>query len=673
MAVESTMMELFLLLAATLVVLLISSKIHLPTIIGFFVTGILIGPSCLHLFTYEQVSLVAEFGLILLMFTIGLEISLKNLFAMKRLVLIAGGIQILLTTLLVWLILNIVAGIESGTALLIGFMVASSSTAIVLNLYQNNGQIDTHHGKLILAILISQDIAVIPIMLFLPVIAGINGDIISSLTTLGTDIIVLVVVLGIALMVVPRILDVVAARRNRELFIISVVTICIGVSWILSLANVSISLGAFLAGVAIAGSAYNHEVLGIIMPIRDLMTSVFFISVGMMLSVAFMLSHILLILSLVVLLLLGKTIITTIAGLLAGSPASAAIIGGVGLAHIGEFSFVLGAAGMSLDLLNDTIYQVFLAVAILSMTIAPFAVDAAPQVSRKVIYVSMFKHQRSPDEGEVWKTKNEEEHESVIVVGFGPAGKYVVRALKRVGREYIILEMNPETVANERAKGENIAYGDASLEPILKYAGIEKAKTLVITIPDSATVRGIASSARRMNPRTTIITRTRYTGESPTLFKIGVDEVIADEREAGLAMTRRVFASENVPAEDLDQYVREVRTEIVAEREEAMAQKAEESRLRRISAKLEPIEKTEFVHVPIHPLSDAAGKALSELHLRKQFHVSIVSLRRASGENIITPDGTTILLPHDIVLLSGSHEDITTVQRLFSNKSKPCT
>ncbi|MDE2518136.1 MAG: cation:proton antiporter, partial [Methanocorpusculum sp.] len=161
MAVEATMMGLFLLLAATLVVLLISSRIHLPTIIGFFVTGILIGPSCLHLFTYDQVSLVAEFGLILLMFTIGLEISLKNLLAMKRLVLIAGGVQILLTTFVVWLILN-AAGIASGTALLIGFMVASSSTAIVLNIYQNNGQIDTRHGKLILAFLISLDFAVMP-------------------------------------------------------------------------------------------------------------------------------------------------------------------------------------------------------------------------------------------------------------------------------------------------------------------------------------------------------------------------------------------------------------------------------------------------------------------------------------------------------------------------------
>ncbi|HJK56762.1 MAG TPA: cation:proton antiporter, partial [Methanocorpusculum sp.] len=344
MAVEATMMGLFLLLAATLVVLLISSRIHLPTIIGFFVTGILIGPSCLQLFTYDQVSLVAEFGLILLMFTIGLEISLKNLLAMKRLVLIAGGVQIILTTIVVWAVLMLF-GIPSGTAVLLGFMVASSSTAIVLNIYQSNGQIDTRHGKLILAILICQDIAVIPIMLLLPVIAGVGGDMMSSVMSLGTSLVALVVVLGIALVVVPRILDVVASRRNRELFIISVMTICIGVAWILSLAGVSSSLGAFLAGVAIAGSEYNHEVLGIIMPIRDLMTSVFFISVGMMLSVAFMLENILVILVIVAVLFVGKMVITSAAGLLAGASTGAAVIGGGNLGPNGGVLFFVGNNG----------------------------------------------------------------------------------------------------------------------------------------------------------------------------------------------------------------------------------------------------------------------------------------------------------------------------------------
>lgn len=673
MDAETTMLELFLLLAATLVVLFISSRIYLPTIIGFFVTGILIGPSGLHLFTYEQVSLVAEFGLILLMFTIGLEIPLKNLLEMRRIVLLAGGSQILLTAFFVWLILT-ACGIASGTALLLGLMAAASSTAIVLNIYQNNGQIDTRHGKLILAVLISQDIAVIPIMLLLPLLAGTGGTVVSSLLTLGTDVVALVVVLGIALIVVPRILDVVAAQRKRELFIISVVTICIGVAWILSLVGVSMSLGAFLAGVAIAGSEYNHEVIGIIMPIRDLMTSIFFISVGMMLSLTFMWEHILIIFAIVVVLILGKMVIASAAGILAGSPPSAAVIGGISLAHIGEFSFVLGATGLSLGLLNDNMYQMFLAVAILSMTLAPFVVDAAPEVSRRMMSNPLFWKYSSPSsdgtEAEGAGTEHDVEHEYVIVVGFGPAGKYVVRALKRVGREYIILEMNPQTVAAEKAKGENIVYGDASLEPILRYAGINRAKTLVITIPDSATVRGVASTARRMNPWTTIITRTRYTRESPALFKIGVDEVIADEREAGLAMTRRVFTNENVPATDLDEYVRVVRTEIFAEREEAMAQKAEESRLHRLSATLEHAGKTEFIHMPVDPESEAAGKELSVLHLRKRFHVSVVSLRRESGEVIMTPDGTTVLLPHDMVLLSGSREDVAEVQRVFGKNQE---
>ncbi|MDR3102468.1 MAG: cation:proton antiporter [Methanocalculaceae archaeon] len=670
MAVESPMMGIFFLLVCTLGVLLCSSWVRLPTIIGFFVTGILIGPSVLHLFAQDQVELVAEFGLILLMFTIGLEISLKNLLAMKRFVLIGGSLQILLTALFVWLVL--LSEISSGTALLLGFMVASSSTAIVLNMYQSNGQIDTLHGKLILAILICQDVAVIPIMLILPLITENGRSIMDSLLALGRDIAGLIIVLGVALIVIPRLLDVVASRRNRELFIISVVAICIGVASVLSLVNVSMSLGAFLAGVVIAGTEYNHEVLGIITPIRDLLTGIFFISIGMMLSLTFMQEHILVILIIVGVLIFGKMIIASISGVLAGVSAGAAVIAGLSLAHIGEFSFILGAEGRSQGLLTENSYQVFLAVAILSMTIAPFAVNLAPRVSRLLLCSPVF-HRCCPrlaDANADVETDGTEERESVIVVGFGPAGNYVVRALKRVGREYIILEMNPGTVAAEKMNGENIAYGDASFEPILRYAGLERAKTLVITIPDSSTVRGIVSTARRMNPRTTIITRTRYTGESPTLFRIGVDEVIADEREAGLAMARRVFANENVPAKDLDQYVQEVRSEVFAEREEAMAQIAEESRLRRISAKFGQAPKTEIAHVPVHPSSEVAGKELANLHLRKLFRVSVVSLRRISGEVLLTPDGTTVLLPHDTAILSGRCEDIAAARQAFGKKKE---
>ncbi|MDV0441333.1 cation:proton antiporter [Methanorbis furvi] len=668
MSAETTMMGIFLLLACTLIVLLLSSKINLPTIIGFFVTGIIIGPSGLNLFNYEQVSLVAEFGLILLMFTIGLEISLKKLLEMKKLVLIGGGLQIILTTLFVWVVLS-AFGIPSNTAFLLGLMVSASSTAIVLNIYQNNGQIDTRHGKLLLAILISQDIAVIPIMLMLPMIAGTGAGVMASLFTLGTNMIALLVVMLVALVVVPKILEVVVSRRNRELFIISVMTICIGIAWVLSLADVSMSLGAFLAGVAIAGSEYNHEVIGIIMPIRDMMTGIFFISVGMMLSVAVMMENIVLILILVGLLILAKTVIATAAGWIAGATAGTAIIGGLSLAHIGEFSFVLGSSGLSLGILTDGIYQIFLAVAIISMTIAPFAVNAAPKISQRIVHAathgkggaSISFSTESP------ASKLEEEGGPVIVVGFGPAGRYVVRALKHVGREYIILEMNHETVAEERRNGEHILYGDASLEPVLQHAGIRHTRTLVITISDSSAAESIALMARRLNPWTTIITRARYTTESSTLFKLGVDEVIADEREAGLAMARRVFANENVPAQDLEQYVLDVRGEMFAEREKVLIQKVIDSKVQKISSSLAPSSKSEFVHIAVSPDSEAAGKALADLHLRKRFHVSVVSLHHASGEVILTPDGTKVLMPEDMLVLSGKHEDLERVKEVFGD------
>ncbi|MDV0443590.1 cation:proton antiporter [Methanorbis rubei] len=667
MSAETTMMGIFLLLACTLIVLFLSSKINLPTIIGFFLTGIIIGPSGLNLFDYDQVSLVAEFGLILLMFTIGLEISLKKLLEMKKLVLIGGGLQIILTTIFVWVVLA-AFGIPSNTALLLGLMVSASSTAIVLNIYQNNGQIDTRHGKLLLAILISQDIAVIPIMLMLPMLAGTGESVMESLLMLGTNMIALLIVMLIALVVVPKILEVVVSRRNRELFIISVMTICIGIAWVLSLVDVSMSLGAFLAGVAIAGSEYNHEVIGIIMPIRDMMTGIFFISVGMMLSVAVMMENIVLILVLVGLLILAKTVIATASGWIAGATAGTAIIGGLSLAHIGEFSFVLGSSGLSLGLLTDGIYQIFLAVAIISMTIAPFAVNAAPKISQRIVHAATHGKggaaiSLTPEAA----AKVDEEGGPVIVVGFGPAGRYVVRALKRIGREYIILELNHETVVEERRKGESILYGDASLEPVLHHAGISHTRTLVITISDSSAAESIAVMARRLNPWTTIITRARYTSESSALFKLGADEVIADEREAGLAMARRVFANENVPAQDLEQYVLDVRGEMFAEREKVLLEKVIGNKVQKISSALAPSSKSDFVHIAVRPDSEAAGKALADLHLRKRFHVSVVSLHHASGEVILTPDGTKVLMPEDMLVLSGKREDLERVRAVFGD------
>lgn len=373
------LMAVVIVLACSVGVLFIGKKIHIPFIIGYFLTGIIVGPFGLHLITEEQVSVLAELGVILLMFTIGLEISLKSLLSMKKVVLIGGGLQMIITTFLVWAVLQL-AGFPSNTALFLGMMVSTSSTAIVLNLYQSKGQMATKHGKIALGILIFQDLAVVPMMLLAPILAGpADTDLLASVLNFLIGLAMLGVILIAAIYLVPRFLQRVALTRSNELFIISIVTICLGIAWLMSLNGISLALGAFLAGVAISESDYSHEVVGQILPIRDLLTSFFFVSIGMLLNLSYLGEHLLFILILAAVLIAGKSLITFISVKAIGIAASVSLLSAFGLSQIGEFSFVLGATGYSSGILTDDVYQVFLAVSILTMIMTPTMISIAPR------------------------------------------------------------------------------------------------------------------------------------------------------------------------------------------------------------------------------------------------------------------------------------------------------
>ncbi len=386
MTTETEMiMAIVIVLVCAIAVLFIGKRFRVPLIVGYFLTGIIVGPFGLGLVTEDQVSLLADLGVILLMFTIGLEIPLKELLSMKKMVLIGGGLQLILTTAAVWAIMTAL-GFETNVALFIGFMVSLSSTAIVMNIYQKTGEVDTQHGKISLGILIFQDLSVVPMMMLIPLFSGNEGtDIAGSLITLGLGMLALVVILAAAIYLVPKFLQRVALTRSSELFIIAIVVICFGIAWIMSLTGVSLALGAFLAGVAISGSDYSHEVVGQIMPIRDLLTSFFFVSIGMMLNLTYLSQHLIFILILAIALMLGKTIVNFISVKLIGAATGIALLSAMGLAQIGEFSFILGGMGLSSGILTESVYQVFLAISIVTMAITPFAISTGPKIVKRFI------------------------------------------------------------------------------------------------------------------------------------------------------------------------------------------------------------------------------------------------------------------------------------------------
>jgi len=653
-------------LACALVVLLIGRRFRIPFIIGYFLTGIIVGPFGLGLIAEEEVSMLAELGVILLMFTIGLEISLKNLLSMKKIVLIGGMLQLVLTTVAVLGVMMAV-GFSFSVSLFIGFLVAHSSTAIIMDLYQKSGEVDSRHGKIALGLLIFQDLNVVPMMLAVPFLAGTEGgDLAGSVISFVLGLAIMMVILVAAIYLVPKLLRHVALTRSGELFVISIVVICFGIAWLMSLNGVSLALGAFLAGIAISGSDYSHEVVGQIMPLRDILTGVFFVSIGMMLNLVYLWDHLIVILGLAAVLLIGKFLLNFISVKALGVATGAAILSAVGLAQIGEFSFILGSTGLAAGILNNEIYQIFLAISIVTMAATPFLVQFAPKIVNKYF---------APKVEEEEKQVLQNDHE--IIVGYGLAGQYVAKALKRMGIPYLILELNADTVAREKARGENIIYGDASREAVLEYAEIRTAKTIVITIPHMDAVKGIITTARRMNPQVSIITRSKFISETSELYHLGADEVIVDERESAIQIFRRILMSKNMPVQDIEQFSKEIRTELynkyieipqktsipdedrtnIFDSLKVRAKRADD----RLSSEMARVEQ-----VRVEDGCIVCGKKLCDIHLRANYGISVLAVKRhGEADAVVSPDGETVLMKGDTVVVIGESRALGQMLPLF--------
>ncbi|HJJ47521.1 MAG TPA: cation:proton antiporter [Methanocorpusculum sp.] len=667
------MFSVFIVLVCAILVIFVGRKFRIPLIIGYFITGIIVGPSVLGLVATDQVQLLADFGIVLLMFTIGLEMSLKNLLSMKRIVLIGGGIQVCLTTAVMCLIMHFIVGLPLNTAFLIGMMVAASSTAIVLSLYQKSGEAEKQHGKIALGILIFQDLAVIPMMLLCPLLADQNVNVTESLIQLGLGLLGMFVILIAAIYLVPRILRKVALTRSSELFIISVVVICFGIAGLMSLAGISLALGAFLAGLAISESDYCHEVIGQVMPLRDILTSFFFVSLGMMLDLTFFIENIWVVIMLSLAIIMIKCLINCFSVRIVKKVATGtAILSGIGLAQIGEFSFVLGKEGLGLGVLSDSVYQFFLGIALLTMMATPLLIKAGPKIS------SVFSSEMVQTKGGGISHFEEKSH--VIIVGYGLAGRYVARALRKVGIPYIIIELNPDTVSAERKKGENIVYGDASHESMLKYADIECAQTLVVSIPNMDSVKAIISLARRMNPKIGIITRSRFISETKTLYSLGADEVIVDEREAAIQAFRRILSNEQVPLQDIDVYAQQLRNDMYNKyietpvtshiRREGRGSFLNVFMLKmRRSEEKESSDKSFVEQIRVEEGAAVAGRLLSELHLRAEFGVSVIAVRKADADAVVSPDGETRLCAGDLIVVIGERSSIQKMTPLFVRRN----
>lgn len=655
--------DIFILLGASVIVVLICQKLKIPSILGFLITGIIIGPSGLGIQNgSNEVEMMAEIGVILLLFIIGLEFSLKSLSAIKKTVLVGGSIQVFGTILITTLILYFFE-FSVVNAIFFGFLISLSSTAIVMKMLQESGGISSPQGRISIGILIFQDIVVVPMILFTPLLAGQADDVVVELLTLSAKVIAIIILLLIsARFIVPKLLYEVAKTKSQELFVLTIVVICVSTAWLTNQAGLSLALGAFMAGLIISESDYSHQATGNILPFREVFTSFFFVSIGMLLDLGFLYNHFFVIILLTIIVSVLKFGIGALAAWVLKYPTRTVILTGLALFQVGEFAFILSQTGISTGLLSTENYQYFIAVSILTMAATPFVILNGDKIRKFMIRSNIpqrIANLRTDinDDGNATELSNSL-NDHIVIIGFGINGRNVAIAAKHLDIPYVILEMNADTVINEKALGEPIVFGDGISPHILELVQIEKARVVVIAISDPTAINKIIASIRAKSNLVHIIVRTRYLNEIEQNLQLGADEVVPEEFETSIEIFSRVLYKYLVPIDIINEITESIRKDnynIFSH-----LKQAGESH-RRLS-----IPKLNIVILTVRKSrSSLIGKNLSELDVRNKYGINIIAIRR--NEEFLDNIGqNTKILTDDILYVLGKSVSI----KEFQNKIK---
>ncbi|MCX9012394.1 MAG: cation:proton antiporter [Candidatus Methanoperedens sp.] len=618
---------------------------------GYLIAGVLLGPSMLGIVKDTGlIEVLAEVGVILLLFLIGVEFSLDELIRMNRTAFAGGVLQVVLTSAAV-LLVALSSGLQFEKGLFAGFLVAMSSTAIVFKLLSDRGEIDSPKGRLSAGILIFQDLSVVAIVLLLPVLGGKSG---LSAADVALNIFLALVFVGIAIVVaryvVPLMLYRVVRTHSRELFLISIVLICFGTAYLTSFVGLSLALGAFLAGLVVSESEYGHQAFSEILPLKDVFSILFFVSIGMLLDVGSVLRYPGIILLAVLFIIAVKFAIGALVPMVLGYPLRVAVPVGVALAQIGEFSFVLSKEGLGSGLISFDDYQVFLASSIITMVFTPFMIQGSGRLSEFIERLPV------PDELKMGRLHEdvpgrEDLNNHVIVVGFGLNGRNVSRVLSASGIPFVVLELNPETVRSEKKRGVPVFYGDASKEAVLEQANIMTARSIVIAISDASATRRVVELARRLNPSVYIIARTRYTSEVTPLYSLGANEVIPEEFETSIEIVSRVLQRYFIPADEIDRHIGDIRKDGYEMFRNIHHRYTVFPELK------EHLPDIEIETIRIGDASPLAGKTLAEAGLRRGFGVTVLAVQRGK-QTISNPSGDTQVLAQDVIVLIGTKDSI---------------
>lgn len=657
--------DIVIILGLSVVIILLFQRLKLPEILGFLITGVIAGPKGLNLINAgHEVELLSEIGIIFLLFVIGIEFSLKGLVSIKNTVIWGGLMQVGGTIAFTFAGAYYLFGLTYQTSIFLGFLLALSSTAIVLKMLQEKGEITSPHGRVTVAILIFQDIIVVLMMLLTPLLANQSESPLMELGMLFLKLVaILVVLFGLGKYVIPNLFRLVVKSKSRELFILTTVVICFATAWMTSVVGLSLALGAFFAGLIISESDYSHQATANILPFREIFISFFFVSVGMLLDLNFFIHHIFSIHLLALMVILLKIAVVIITVIVLRYPARTVLITSLSLFQVGEFAFLLSAKGMEYKLLSENIYQHFLAISIISMGATPFIIKYASPITDYILRIPIPAKVRyrlreiTKNRAKNSTIEESSYHDHIVIIGYGLNGENVAKAAKTANIPYLIVDLDAEAVKKGQQENEPMIYGDACDETILKHVHVHEARVVVIAISSPEATKKIVKSVREYSRTTYIIVRTRYVSEIEGNLKLGADEVIPEEFETSIEIFTRVLKKYLVPQDEIQMFINHIRSDNY-------------DMLRGMSSFDKSNIQLSLPDMEIATLSvqqgnnQIVGKTIKDANFRKNFGVTVLAIKR-DGRYIseITPE--TIVKQDDVLYIFGSPDNIIKINSLL--------
>jgi CPA2 family monovalent cation:H+ antiporter-2 len=658
----------FILTYAIAVVLVIAlARVRVPSIVALMLAGIVAGPTGLRVISSrEDVEMLAELGIVLLLFTVGLDFSTAAVQQIWRPILVGGVLQMAGTAVVIAALVLLLDIGSVPLAIFIGLFVALSSTAIVLKGLAERNQLSAPHGRLSVGILLLQDLAIVVLLLLVPILSG-QTPVSAVPMALIRAVVAIGAVAGVSRIVLPPLMRIVTSSGRREAFTLVVGVASIGAAWLGTKFGLTMAIGAFLAGLMLAESEFSHQAYAEVRPVRDVLAGLFFISLGMLVDLDVIAARLPVVLAVAVAIVVLKAVVATAALVAAATPLRVAAASAIGLSQVGEFSFILGRAGLDAKLLPDEMSQVLLGASVATMLVTPALVGVAAGAGvwfseriTSLVEGTLLERTvgiRAASESMAAEAHDQGLSNHVIIFGFGAGGRLVARALRDLRISYIILELNGATVQEAKGEGERIIYGDATSPESLHAAGVERALAIVSLLSDPDAALRMVTLVREQSKSIALVVRTRYRLEAERLQAAGATVAVAEELEASLEVLAQLLARLDLAGNVIEPLIDVFRRESVSLRPVKVPRPSADALprvLEHLPVSTHQVERSHW----------AEGRTMSDIDLRKKTGATVLAVQR--NDKYVTPvPPDEKVVPGDVLYLVGDESDILLARRLL--------